>query len=96
MSRQLEARMVHVTDQCLAALAGRQGPASTGEVADAIGQPRNEPITWRALAWLVRQGTVTRVDMPDSRSTYWQRVDTSVTDLETLLDENDREAGNGD
>lgn len=68
-------RMVHITDQCLAALTSR-APMSTGEVADAIGQPRSEPITWRALNWLARNGLAARVELPDARSAYWQRVNT--------------------
>jgi hypothetical protein len=86
--------MVHATDQILAALAGR-APTSTGELADAIGQPRNEPITWRALNWLARQGLIARVELPDARSVYWCRVDAvSAADLEQLL--NDLEEVDGD
>lgn len=96
MTRQLGPLMVHITDQCLAALTGR-GPTSTGEVADAIGQPRNEPVTWRALNWLAAHGLITRVDLPDAKSMHWSRVDRAdvpaAAELERLLD--NREEANG-
>lgn len=84
--RQLGPRMVHLTDQALAAVP-HPGTMSTPAVIAAIGlSPADSQAVWRALNWLARQGLVERVRMPESRSVYWRRTDPAPTwDLEGLL-----------
>lgn len=81
----LGARMVWATDQALAALRAAAFVVSTGEVAKAIGLPLNDPLTWRALTWLARDGQVERVNMPDAKSVYWQPA-TPAVELPTPID----------
>lgn len=74
MTRQLGPRMVHLTDQALAAL-DQVTWASTSEVITAIGcTPADAQSVWRALNWLARQGLAERIHVADSRAVYWRRL----------------------
>lgn len=97
MSRQLGPRMVHLTDQALAALP-HMGTMSTPAVIAAIGlDPSDAQAVWRALNWLERHGLAVRTRPAESRSVYWRRAvpanPVEPLDLESLL--NDREADGG-
>lgn len=94
MTRGLEPRMVHLTEQALAALRGYTGPLSTPEIIAAVGlTPADSQAVWRALNWLVHHGLVERVVLPDSRTMHWQRTAAAAeleptVDLEVLLRDN--------